>query len=88
MKIKWNKYPDIKPTENKEYLITMQLSGNRFLKVSRYVLDLKKFRKFDFDYLDNIQSGFVDYDSEFGYFQITDKNIKAWAELPNVYDGE
>ena len=58
----------------------------RFLKILSFAQSLKSADNYDFTMLEEDHPGWYDYDGEWGYYEY--RNVLAWAELPEPYQGE
>ncbi len=77
--MKWNKYPDNPPSKKKEYLVVKNIFDLfQKIDVCAYSKNLYTVDKFAFP--EEKRPGWYDYDSEYGYYEIT--NITHWTELP------
>ena len=74
----WIDVNDRLPEKDGKYLIIVELFG-ACIRLACYSHDLFKVDDYDFKKGD---SGFFDYDSEFGYYKV-DK-VLAWMELPEI----
>lgn len=72
---KWHKEP---PKKNGRYLIWW----NGRVNIANYAEDLYKIDKYDF-YNKKGCSGWYQYDSHFGYFELND--VEAWQDPPEDY---
>jgi len=73
--------------DRRPYLIfakSYTLSGYYFLRIAKYANNLINVDEYDFADK-NGKSGWFDYDSEYGFYEIT--NVRFWAELPEPPEG-
>lgn len=77
--IRWIDVKDRLPEKNGKYLVIVGSSFGTYIRLAGYRHDLFKLDNYDFKKGD---SGFFDYDSEFGYYKV-DK-VLAWMELPEI----
>lgn len=84
----WISVKDHLPTENiEDCLVTIDCFGvSRYIKTVSYAKDLSKVDEYAFPIEDykNV-SGFYDYGSEYGYYEISD--VLAWCKV-EPYEGE
>lgn len=77
----WIPYPDNKPTEEKQYLVTRQITPTcKIISLSGWSNNLYKKDPCDF-FKDQDRPGWYDHDSEWGYYEITD--VIGWQEAPD-----
>jgi len=72
-----------KPLKDGAYLVTRKTYGKPIIDTVKYAKDLYTIDKFDFADKKG-QSGWYGYDSDFGYYEVTE-SIIAWMSLPEVY---
>ena len=73
---KWVSVKDKLPKKNNDYLCVL---NTHTISVCSFAHNLKKVDKYDFDAK---KSGWYDYDSEWGYYEIT--NVTHWMPLPEL----
>lgn len=86
---KWISVKDRLPSKNGRYLVTYGYivdSNYRYIKTVEFAENLTKLDNYDFPKNEYNRAGFYDYDSDFGYYEVT--KVLAWMELPEVYEGE
>ena len=84
--MEWISTKDQLPTENGDYLVTKDSFGVRYIASVSWANDLNKLDKYDFPVEDyKGVSGFFDYDSESGYYEVS--NAVAWCKV-EPYEGE
>ena len=77
----WMPYPEYKPTEEKQYLVTQQITSTRkIISLRGWSNNLYKKDPCDF-FKDQDRPGWYDYDSEWGYFEVP--NVIGWQEAPD-----
>ncbi len=70
------------PNRNGEYLtIVRGMFGNIYIDIYNFASDLYEIDNYDFVKRKG-KPGWYDYDSEYGYFEIT--NVLAWADMPEI----
>ena len=75
----WNKYPDVTPPGNDAYLVTITtFGGSHVVRIASYTTNYSFVDEYKFH--ENLDSGFYDYDSEYGYYLV--RNVIAWMPLP------
>ena len=67
------------PDADGKYLVVKKVFGRATIDVCYFAVNLKSIDKWDFR---EKRSGWYDYDSEAGYYEIS--NIVAWTKLPKV----
>lgn len=86
-KYNWISVKDKLPNRDGKYLVTYRSDiDNRFIRIYGYSNNLSKVDNFDFPRSKYNRAGWYDYDSDFGYYEVT--NVIAWIELPEEYKGE
>ena len=75
--MKWNTG---NPPKNGRYLVTLCCR----VDILNWANDLYKVDEYDFAF-DKGKSGWYNYDSEYGYYDIKYDKPIAWAELPEPY---
>ena len=65
------------PEEDGRYLVIRQFSKLTLTDVIRYAQNLYKVDKYDFS--NNKKAGWYDFDSEYGFYEVTD--VVAWMPL-------
>lgn len=87
--MEWISVKDHLPTEDiKNCLVTIDCFGvSRYMKVVSYTKDPNKMKEWGYSIGENNkrQGGFYDYDSECGYYEVS--NVLAWCEI-EPYKGE
>ena len=79
----WMPYPEYKPTEEKQYLVTQQVTPtSNIISIRGWCNNLYEKDHVDF-FRDQNHPGWYDYDSEWGYYEV--KGVVAWQPLPDVY---
>ena len=71
------------PKEDGQYLASMRVLDHNFIMIIGYATNLREVDEYDFQ---EEKAGWFDYDSETGYYEVTD--VKAWMPLPPSYQGE
>ena len=80
----WIKCSDRLPDHDGEYLITKLLLGEPKPSVCCFSKDLYGLDEYSFyKYHHKRKSGWYDYDSEYGFYEISD--VIAWQPLPEAY---
>lgn len=79
--MKWNKYPEVKPTnEDEYYLLATGVGYGYYYRVAYWTKNLYKFNKLDFcDCEGENQGGFVKYNDKTGHWYCDDSEY--WAEI-------
>ena len=75
------------PEKDGEYLVTVKptfKNMKNYIKHCDFALNLYKVDEYDFVDKKGV-AGFYKYDSEYGYYEVTD--IVAWMPLPEPYEG-
>jgi len=86
MKDNWLPYPEYKPTEEKQYLVTRKLTTDRkIVTVQDWSNNLYKKDPADF-FREQNRPGWYDYDSEWGYYEVT--NVIGWQPAPEPMEEE
>lgn len=81
-------FPEVEgyPEEDGNYLCTLRYGEFDSIGVLEFCKDLYKRDNFDFaEHKGKKKQGFIDYDSEYGYYEMD--NVAAWAYLPKPFDG-
>lgn len=76
----WISVKDRLPKKNDRYLCVLE---NRVITICSFARNLKKVDKYDFN---SNKSGWYDYDSEWGHYEIS--NVTHWKPLPELPKGE
>lgn len=71
------------PENKQKCLLTILLSGRKYVVIGTYVTDLYSVNKYDFADKKGV-SGWYCVDSEYGYIEYTDI-VVAWMPLPEPY---
>lgn len=84
--IKWNSYPKHKPTKiNTRYLVTYKLHGKTL------GVEIRTWRGINYDKHSDVSytmNGFCFWDTPASEYFPNDKNVVAWAEIPDPYEGD
>lgn len=86
----WNSAKNPPKADYEKFLVLVRAYGGEGLyhKIAYYAHDLHKVNEYDFC-SKNGKSGWYDYSSEWGYYEID--GVEFWMELPeppNLKDGE
>ena len=73
---KWISVKDKLPKINNKYLCVL---NNCAISICSFAHNLKKVDKYDFN---TNKSGWYDYDSEWGYYEVS--NVTHWMPLPEL----
>ena len=73
----WIPVSKANPKKDGRYFVTTD--GN-YVEIKSFAKNLRKIDKYDFD---KAESGWYDYDSDFGYYKY--HKVIAWMELPEPY---
>lgn len=84
-KEKWTSVKDGLPKKDGRYLCTIynKYSNLSFINVVNFANNLRDVDEFEFYNYTYNRSGWYDYDSEAGNYEV--KDIVAWMELPELY---
>ena len=69
------------PLSEGKYLVTCSSIITSYIDVARWANNLHEVDEYDFPF--NNDAGFYGYDSEYGYWELT--NVIAWMPLPDAY---
>lgn len=69
------------PLSEGKYLVTCSNIITSYIDVARWANNLHEVDEYDFPF--NNDAGFYGYDSEYGYWELT--NVIAWMPLPEAY---
>lgn len=82
---KWIPTDQEKPKDNTKVLVTRDVFvGVPLVKIAGYSSNLHKLDPYDFSGKEYKREGFVDYDDEWGFYEVT--NVLAWMPLPEPYE--
>ena len=77
----WMAYPEYKPVEEKEYLVTQEVApGCKKINIRGWSNNLYQKDQCDF-FEDQSRPGWYGYDSEWGYYEVT--NVIGWQPAPD-----
>ena len=74
------------PRDNTKVLITRDIYGVPMVDIGAFTFNLHELDSYDFSSKEYRREGFFGYDSEWGYYEITD--VLAWMPLPEPWKGE
>lgn len=80
----WTRLNEARPPKNGKYLVVIGKGENRFIDIACFASNLEAVD--DWAFYDKKRSGFYDYDSECGYYEIT--QVKWWRPLPKMPEEE
>ncbi len=81
---KWIPVEQEKPKDNTKVLVTREVFEVPLVKIAGYSSNLHKLDPYDFSGKEYKREGFYDYDSEWGFYEVT--NVLAWMPLPEPYE--
>ena len=77
----WMAYPEYKPVEEKQYLVTQQITPtHKIINLKGWSNNLYKKDPSDF-FKDQDHPGWYDCDSEWGYYEVI--NVIGWQPTPD-----
>ena len=77
----WIPTRDKMPTARKYYLLTVKNENFSIVVIGMFVNDMHNFDSIDLK--GKHRCGFINYDAEWGYYEI--ENVIAWMPLPSPY---